>query len=235
MAQADFIGVYPNVLSEEFCTHLLQKFDNCTHKHPGLTSGGVDPKKKDSLDLNITSHPAWQDESRELTRQTILGLVPYVREYPFFLVGTMSFEIMDPKTRKIRNITHREISGLSDQLIAQMILKVFRLGSVNLQKYKKGQGGYHQWHSELVPSPLDPKGDDMHRVLLWMYYLNDVEEGGETRFYHQEKAISPRRGTMVVAPAGFTHTHKGSVPISHDKYILTSWVLYLRAEDLYRG
>jgi hypothetical protein len=31
---------------------------------------------------------------------------------------------------------------------------------------------------------------------------------------------------MVIAPAGFTHTHRGNTPVSNDKYILTSWVLF---------
>jgi hypothetical protein len=37
---------------------------------------------------------------------------------------------------------------------------------------------------------------------------------------------------MVIAPAGFTHTHRGNMPVSNDKYIATSWVLFQRAEDL---
>ncbi|MEC7470920.1 MAG: 2OG-Fe(II) oxygenase, partial [Pseudomonadota bacterium] len=31
----------------------------------------------------------------------------------------------------------------------------------------------------------------------------------------------------------FTHTHRGQIPVSDDKYILTSWVLFNRAEQLY--
>jgi hypothetical protein len=32
----------------------------------------------------------------------------------------------------------------------------------------------------------------------------------------------------VIMPAGFTHTHRGNVPLSGDKYIMTSWLLYAR-------
>ncbi len=67
-----------------------------------------------------------------------------------------------------------------------------------------------------------------------MFYLNDVAEGGETEFFHQQRSLKPRAGTMVIAPAGFTHTHRGCVPRSGDKYILTSWILFQRAEQLYR-
>ena len=66
-----------------------------------------------------------------------------------------------------------------------------------------------------------------------MYYLNDVEEGGGTSFYYQNKTVTPKRGTLVIAPASFTHTHRGEVPVSNDKYILTSWVMYRTREELY--
>jgi hypothetical protein len=59
--------------------------------------------------------------------------------------------------------------------------------------------------------------------------------GGETEFFYQDCSIKPTRGTMVIAPAGFTHTHRGLVPRSNDKYILTSWVLFNRAEKLYQN
>jgi hypothetical protein len=63
--------------------------------------------------------------------------------------------------------------------------------------------------------------------------LNDVEEGGETEFYYQDKKIKPKAGRMVIAPSGFTHTHRGNVPTSNDKYILTSWVLFNPAEHIF--
>ena len=55
------------------------------------------------------------------------------------------------------------------------------------------------------------------RVLLFMFYLNDVEEGGETEFYYQNRKIAPKKGSMVVAPGYFTHTHRGNKPVSNDK------------------
>ena len=75
----------------------------------------------------------------------------------------------------------------------------------------------------------------LHRVVFWMYYLNDVAEGGETEFYFQKTSIRPEKGTLVIAPAGFTHTHRGNVPLSNDKYIATSWLLYCRAGQNRRG
>ena len=58
-----------------------------------------------------------------------------------------------------------------------------------------------------------------------MFYLNDVEEGGETEFYHQKLKIKPKKGTCVIFPTYFTHKHKGHIPISNDKYIMNVWVV----------
>lgn len=66
-----------------------------------------------------------------------------------------------------------------------------------------------------------------------MVFLNDVEVGGETEFFYQQFGISPKRGTVVIAPAAFTHTHRGAMPISSDKYIFTSWIMYQAAARLY--
>jgi hypothetical protein len=58
-------------------------------------------------------------------------------------------------------------------------------------------------------------------------YLNDVEEGGETEFLHQGKRIKPTKGTLILAPASYTHAHRGNPPLSNDKIIITSWVEFI--------
>ena len=39
--------------------------------------------------------------------------------------------------------------------------------------------------------------------------------------------------SLLLAPAGFTHTHRGNRPTGGDKYIATSWILFQPAEKLY--
>jgi hypothetical protein len=68
---------------------------------------------------------------------------------------------------------------------------------------------------------------------LWTIYLNDVPESGETEFFYQRRLIRPQAGSLLVAPAGFTHTHRGNTPKGGDKYIATSWVLFQRAEQIF--
>jgi hypothetical protein len=88
-----------------------------------------------------------------------------------------------------------------------------------IQKTKIG-GGYHSWHYE------NGGREVCVRALVWMLYLNDVKEGGETEFLYQHMRVQPKTGTLVIWPAGFTHTHRGNPPISNDKYIVTGWLEY---------
>jgi hypothetical protein len=86
-----------------------------------------------------------------------------------------------------------------------------------VQKTEIGQG-YHLWHAETA------NRNDCNRILAWTLYLNDVEEGGETEFLYYPKRVKPKAGTLVLWPAGLTHTHRGNPPISNTKYIITGWV-----------
>lgn len=86
-----------------------------------------------------------------------------------------------------------------------------------LQKTRVG-GGYHVWHYE------NSGRATASRLLAWMIYLNDVDEGGETEFLYQHRRERPRAGTLLIWPAGFTHTHRGNPPLSNEKYIITGWV-----------
>ncbi len=86
-----------------------------------------------------------------------------------------------------------------------------------LQKTKIG-GGYHLWHCEVMGK------NTRDRVLAYIIYLNDVTEGGETEFLYQSMRIKPKKGTVVIFPAYFTHTHRGNPPLSNEKYIATGWI-----------
>lgn len=86
-----------------------------------------------------------------------------------------------------------------------------------IQKTVPG-GGYHIWHSE------NSSRHYCSRVLVFILYLNDVEEGGETEFLYLSKRIQPKTGRLLLWPSGFTHTHRGNPPLKGDKYIITGWV-----------
>ena len=97
--------------------------------------------------------------------------------------------------------------------------------------YTAGRGGYPYWHCELYPR--DAHAETLHRHLLWTVYLNDGFAEGGTEFLYQRRTITPRTGSLLLAPAAFTHTHRGNRPQGGDKVIATSWILFQRAETLF--
>ena len=92
--------------------------------------------------------------------------------------------------------------------------------NINIQKYKKNEC-YFGWHSERTTVPT------CKRLLVFMTYLNDVTEGGETEWFYQKIKIKPEKGLTVIWPAEWTHLHKGCVSKTQEKYIITGWYSFV--------
>jgi len=86
----------------------------------------------------------------------------------------------------------------------------------NMQYYPIG-GGIKKWHYERMNKLSS------NRVLVFMTYLNDVEDGG-TEFLHQKINTKAKKGMTLIWPADWTHTHKGQVSQTSEKYIVTGWI-----------
>ena len=89
--------------------------------------------------------------------------------------------------------------------------------NIKIQYYKPGKG-FRAWHCE-------NNGRDKTRHLVFMTYLNDVDDGG-TEFYHQNLTTPAKKGLTLIWPAQWTHTHKGQISNTQNKYIITGWFNY---------
>lgn len=227
----DFIEVYDDALDAGFCQRFVQRFEASPHKVPGRTGGGVDTTKKVSTDLYLNRHPDYQDDLAHILKATTRCAEDYFRKYHFALIAPMALTLADPATGAPVAVTHDNYEQVAAPKVGDLMRALYRLGPVQAQKYDQGSGNYNYWHCEVFPEA--GANEALHRTLLFMFYLNDVAEGGQTEFFYQQRAIQPRTGRMVIAPAYFTHTHRGCTPTSGDKYILTSWILLNRAEQLY--
>ena len=88
----------------------------------------------------------------------------------------------------------------------------------NIQHYPKG-GGFKEWHCESTGT-----SSQFHRHLVFMTYLNDVENGGTEFLYQNElNQKDAEQGLTLIWPAHWTHTHKGIVSDQQEKYIITGW------------
>ena len=55
-----------------------------------------------------------------------------------------------------------------------------------------------------------------------MTYLNNVDEGG-TEFYYQKMITPAKKGLTLIWPTDWTHTHKGQISKTQEKFIITGW------------
>lgn len=83
----------------------------------------------------------------------------------------------------------------------------------NVQHYKINKG-FKKWHFEDVRI--------RERLLVFMTYLNNVKDGG-TEFKYQNLITPAKKGLTLIWPAGWTHTHRGRVSKTKEKYIITGW------------
>jgi predicted 2-oxoglutarate/Fe(II)-dependent dioxygenase YbiX len=88
----------------------------------------------------------------------------------------------------------------------------------NLQRYQEGE--YYHWHVDADNEVL------ASRQLVALWYLNDVEEGGETDFVFQEASVTPEKGKLMLFPPFWTHEHRARVVTKGVKYIATTWITF---------
>lgn len=64
------------------------------------------------------------------------------------------------------------------------------------------------------------------RFAVCFWYLNDVEEGGETVFPKLRIRVRPRQGRLVMFPPFWMFEHAGLAPRSNPKYIISTYFLF---------
>jgi prolyl 4-hydroxylase len=65
-----------------------------------------------------------------------------------------------------------------------------------------------------------------NRYLVFLWYLNDVETGGETRFPQLDYCVAPRAGRLLMFPPYWMYQHEGLTPQTGEKYILSTYLLF---------
>jgi hypothetical protein len=159
----DFIEVYPDALPVDDCRRIIEQFEASGQATRGRTDSGVDTTLKDSYDITVTGRPEWREVDAALQRVAFQGLRHYIRKYPFLLIGPLAMRCQSP-SGELTLTTADNFASLNEENYLRMLTTVFRPGSINLQKYIAGQGGYPHWHSELYPR--DARCETLHRVLL---------------------------------------------------------------------
>ena len=87
---------------------------------------------------------------------------------------------------------------------------------LRMKRYVPGTGQQFAVHTDSWGRDTAP------RFLVYFWYLNDVEQGGETEFYGLDRPvkIKPKAGSLIMFPATWQYLHAGLPPVSNNKYII---------------
>jgi len=188
-------------LSQEICDDLIELFENEERKYDGVTHGGLQKNIKDTKDFVIPENePKWYKYYQLFHNELTRNLKVYINK----LNDNQIFQNINQNTNNI--FKHFENSKLSHSIFM-------------IQRYKMNEGRYVYHHD----FSIDYK-NKKNRVLTYLWYLNDVKEGGETDFPDLSLQIKPEAGTLLLFPATWDFPHCGKMPISSNKYIVTGWL-----------
>ena len=92
--------------------------------------------------------------------------------------------------------------------------------SIKFKKYDHTKEEYFKEHVDV---------DDNRscvRFLTSLWFLNDIEYGGETVFTEQGLQVQPRAGRVILFPPLWTHPHYSNLAPKEDKFIFTQYLHY---------
>ncbi len=207
----DHIGVLDNFATNEFCDSLIDLFEFWyTKKY--FKNERSDENKVTSIDGHDFTLDHFNDGQSQFP-QGGMGRKDH-QLYLEICDCTMTAEV-----NKVIGLAFEEYVKEYKGLVSDA--DPVSSWTVKLQRTDPG-GGYHVWHCE--------NGNFLYRdrVLTWMIYLNDIpaESGGGTDFYYQKRTFHPKKGTVVLWPAAYTHMHRGAfLTGEQSKYIATGWFI----------
>jgi len=195
--------IYENNFSipKILCDEIILLYENNKNFHyQGMTQGGIQRKIKDTRDFIIPKCEDKNDEWYKIEKFLYKELKSNFYKYKNIL--------NDNNQYKADNNNNFDYKCLElDQHVDNFMV----------QKYNKGIGKYTYHHDFLCDFDKN-----RHRTITYLWYLNDVDEGGETEFCGNH-TIKPKKGKLIFFPACWCFPHRGKVPISSDKYIITGW------------
>lgn len=91
---------------------------------------------------------------------------------------------------------------------------------LRMKRYRPGQSEQFELHFDAIY-------EKANRYLVYLWYLNDVDDGGETRFPRLDYDVRPKAGRLLMFPPYWMYQHEGAPPRSGDKYIVGTYLLFV--------
>ena len=127
-----------------------------------------------------------------------------------------------------------EITNIHDYIVSKVFVykkKYYKFAGenffpdkFNLEEFRIKK--YNNSGDEAFDTHVDVQDySSARRFLSFLWYLNDVSNGGETVF--NSLVIKPKVGTMIIFPPTWMFPHCGLAPISNNKYIMSTYLHYI--------
>jgi hypothetical protein len=192
----DFIYRKNNFLSSDLCDTFINKFESSPLRKRGM----------------IASRGGGAVEVEYIKQSTDITF------WPNFLEKEENKKEWGELISKFQHKLQFEIDNYVEKFDALENFNKFVSEGYNLQKYEPGEG-FHEWHCERG------NPNTSLRMLVWMVYLSDLDNGG-TEFKYQNHIEKSEKGKLLIWPTDWTHTHRGQISRTDEKYILTGWYTF---------
>jgi len=94
-----------------------------------------------------------------------------------------------------------------------------KLEDMRIKRYRIGRDEKFQPHFDAID-------EKTNRYMVFLWYLNTVDEGGETTFCDLGLKVAPRAGRLLMFPPYWMFQHASLPPVSNDKYIVSTYMLF---------
>ena len=202
-SDSEGIELYEGLLSENECSRIIALFERSNDEH---FAGNIiqdelvaeDPRKQRTVQLDVKASSSVDWEA--VDDILAVALVQAVGKY---------------------EMSHLEVSFLPNPLWDEGFrVKRYDPPIMSSDKTEDETGRLHHWH-------VDSDGNAC-RELAVLIYLSDVPVGGEMLFQTpQKRAISPKRGAVLIFPAAHTHSivYARAPPLArHREYAASTFV-----------
>jgi hypothetical protein len=195
----DYLYINNISISKELCNDIISLFEK-EEKNKGITQAGFNPDVKETFDFVIPhTNKKWEKIHKFLQNEISRNLQKYINNLNNNL--------------DLRNVTQNTINNYNFFSNSNFYHTTYQI-----QKYEANKGKYI-YHNDFQIA----KETNKYRIITFLWYLNNVNIGGETEF-NGKILVKPETGKLIFFPATWTYPHCGKMPISNDKYILTGWI-----------
>ena len=190
-----YIYINKHSLSPELCKDIIEIYEKTQNKHRATTLNG----------MNEDVFNAMQCYIKNITDKDW----PTIHEF-------LKQELTNNLKTYMKTLDDQIGDGNTYQHLKEGII----YNGFHINKYECNNEGKYDYHIDRYLT----KGMDQERHITFIWYLNDVKEGGETEMKGNIR-IKPESGKLLLFPSTWTYPHCSRKTISNDKYVIVGWLM----------